>query len=290
MDLMLGRIAPPVSPPRTKGVLLSAAMPGSTPDGVDWHKGVSYWPESDPYWRIIQDCTADDVAAVYGDEGEYLPVAARPFVIQTVTHCPRGSVTEMAARAERNLRGITSQALAHELWTGEATQLDPWTLPTGQVALANPRPDSGTDAEGPYLNPYLEAGAMITGASTIEQAVGLVEAHVGDATSGGQIYLHVPSYHLMNLLMVQAEGDLLRTPLGSVVVADPGYPPDAADQTDDLTIYGTGPVQLWLDEPVVYDKDSWVVDHATNRVAVWAERSALLLFDPQTLVGCTVTP
>lgn len=291
MDLMLGRIPPPTPAARTKGALLTSAMPGADAAGVDWHKGVVQWPESSPYWRIVQDCTDDDVAAEYGDETEYLPVAARPFVIQTVTHCPRGSVAEMAARAERNLRGITSQALAHELWTGEASALDPWHLPAGQVALANPRPgSSGTADTGPYLNPYLEAAPMITGASTVEQAVGLVEAHVADATNGGPTYLHVPSYHLMNLLMVQAQGDLLRTPLGSVVVADAGYPPDAADQTEDLTVYGTGPVQLWLDEPVVYDKDSWVVDHATNRVAVWAERSALLLFDPQTLVGCTVTP
>jgi hypothetical protein len=57
----------------------------------------------------------------------------------------------------------------------------------------------------------------------------------------------------------------------------------------ELVIYGSGPVTVWLGDPVVYDQDSWVVDNTTNRVAVWAERPALIWFDPQTLVGCTVS-
>jgi hypothetical protein len=291
MDLMLGTIPPLPAMPRPTGSLLSAAMPGSTPEGVDWHQGIAMWPESAPSWRIAQACTED--VAEYGDEAEFGPVAARPFVIQTVTHCPRGPIEAMVARAERNLRAVTSTAMAHELWTGEATALDPWTVPAGQVPLVNPRPgSSGTAATGPFLNPYLEAGALLSpsAAPDLQEAIGLVEAEVADRVAGGPIFLHVPSTHLLSLLTLQREGDLLRTPLGSYVVADAGYPPDASDATaDDLTVYGTGPVQYWLDEPVVTDRASWVVDNTTNKVAVWAERSALLLFDPQTLVGCTVT-
>lgn len=292
MDLMLGTIPPLPAQPRPKGALLTTAMPGSTPEGVDWHQGIAQWPESAPSWRIAQACTDDTVG--YGNEAEFGPVAARPFVIQTVTHCPRGPLATMVARAERNLRAVTSTAMAHELWTGEASALDPWTLPTGQVGLVNPRPDAGTADEGPYLNPHLTAGSGTlltpTVAPDLQEAIGLVEAEVADRVAGGPIFLHVPSTHLLSLLALQHEGDLLRTPLGSYVVADTGYPPDVTDATDaDLTVYGTGPVQYWLDEPVVTDRASWVVDNTTNKVAVWAERAALLLFDPQTLVGCTVT-
>jgi hypothetical protein len=290
MELMLGHVPAPRPQPRTKGALLTSAMPG-TAEGVDWRKGLIHWPESSPYWRVVQDCTADDVAAEYGDETEFSPVATRPFVIQTVTHCPRGPISVMRDRAERNLRAITSTALAHELWTGEASALDPWSLPTGQVTLANPRPDLGTADEGPYVNPYLTGAgsALATGATTIEEAIGLVEAEVEDRIAGGPVYLHIPSVHLMSLLTLRDEGDLIRTPLGSIVVADAGYPPELSDDSEEMTVYGTGPVQYWLDEPVVYDKDSWVVDHETNRVAVWAERAAMLMFDPQSLVGCTVS-
>lgn len=289
MDLIPGHVPAPFAQPRTKGALLTAAMPGSTAEGVDWHKGVLQWPESAPSWRVLMDCN-DNAVAAYGNEAEFGPVAARPFVIQTVTHCPRGSIAEMSARAERNLRAITSAALGHELWTGELTALDPWTLPTGQSTLANQRPaSSGTAQEGPYLNPHLAGGTLISGTYNVQEAVGLVEAEVADRLGGGPTYLHVPSMHLMSLLTVQEEGDLLRTPLGSIVVADTGYPPSVGSTTDDTTIYGTGPVQLWLDDPVVYDRDTWVVDHGNNTVAVWAERAAMLLFDPQTLVGCTVT-
>lgn len=288
MELMPGVIPAPALQQRTKASLLSSAAPGSTPGGVDWRKGIATWPESTPYYRLVQDCT--DEAVEYGDETDSAPIGARPFVIQSVVHCPRASISAMAERARTHLRAMTSTALAYELWTGEATALDPWKLPTGQVALGNQRPDAGTDAEGPYLNPHFDSGTAPTmTANSFVEAIGLVEAEVMDRYAGGPVYLHVPASAVLELLTLESQGDLIRTPLGSIVVADAGYPPNTGAGSNDLTVYGTGPVSYWLDDPVVYDQDSWVVDHANNRVAVWAERTALLLFDPQTLVGCTVT-
>lgn len=293
MELIPGPIPAPQVAERRKGALLTSAMPGPALGGVDWGKGVIAWPESAPSYRIVQDCT-DDIAD-YGDEAEFSPVGARPFVIQTVTHCPRTSIAEMSARAERHIRAITSQALAYELWTGDATSLDPWTLPEGQVygGLANQRPaSSGTADEGPYLNPYLaDAGTTMLSSTFADPtaAMGAVEAAVAERMAGGPIYLHVPTDFVMGMgADLRDEGDFLRTPTGSMVVADAGYPGPGATGTD-LVIYGTGPVQIWLGEPTVYDRDSWVVDFRTNRVAVWAERPALMWFDPQTLVGCTVS-
>lgn len=287
MELIPGHIPAPQVQERRKASLLTSAIPGPELDGVDWKRGVVAWPESAPSYRVVQDCT--DEIADYGDEAEFGPVAARSFVIQTVTHCPRGNLTEMAARAERHIRAVTSQALAYELWTGEAAALDPWELPTGQVALANPRPDAGTADEGPYLNPFLGAATLLADPiADATQAMGAVEAAVAERMAGGPIFLHVPTDFVMGMGADLAPvGDLLQTPTGSIVVADAGYPGPGVTGTD-LVIYGSGPVTVWLGDPVVYDQDSWVVDHTTNRVAVWAERPALIWFDPQTLVGCTV--
>lgn len=288
MEMIPGHIPAPQAQERRKASLLTSAVPGPELDGVDWRKGVVAWPESAPSYRVVQDCT--DEAADYGDEAEFGPVAARSFVIQTVTHCPRGSLAELSDRAVRHLRSITSQALGYELWTGEASALDPWTLPTGQVALANPRPAaSGTADEGPYVNPFLGAATMLaTPIADATAAMGAVEAAVAERMGGGPIYLHVPTDFVMGMgADLREVGDLLQTPTGSTVVADAGYPGPGVSGTD-LVIYGSGPVVVWLGEPTVYDQSSWVVDNTTNRVAVWAERPALIWFDPQTLVGCTV--
>lgn len=291
MELIPGPIPAPQVAERRKGALLTSAIPG--PDIRHWRQGVVTWPESAPSYRIAQACT-DDLAD-YGEAEEFGPVAARAFTIQGVTHCPRTSVEVMAERARQHVKAITSQAMAYELWTGDATSLDPWTLPDNHIygGLANQRPaSSGTADEGPYLNPYLaDAGTtMLSGTYTDPTAaLGAVEAAVAERMAGGPIYLHVPVDFVAGMgADLREEGDFLRTPLGSIVIADAGYPGPGATGTD-LVIYGTGPLLYWLSEPVALDKDSWVVDFRTNRVAAWAERDALMWFDPQTLVGCTVS-
>lgn len=293
MELMPGRVPAPQAQPRTKGALLTSAPPRTSPPGVDWGKGVLMWPESPSAYRIAQDCT--DVLVGHGDPGEYGPVAARPFVIQTVVHCPRtNDLDVLKARAARHLDSITSNAIARELWSGAATIADPWDLPAGlRYSLANPRPSGSTGNDGPFLNPYLTSGPVLADAATsVAEAIGRVESEVADRTAGGDIYLHVPSTLLMGLerFQVQQVGNLLMTPLGSLIVTDFGYPPDPGDDpADDLTVYGTGPLSIYLGGVTVFDESSWIVDHKNNQISVWAERSALVLFDPQTLVGCTVT-
>jgi hypothetical protein len=291
MELIPGPIPAPQVQERRKASLLTSAIPGPALGGVDWGKGVVAWPESAPSYRVVQDCT--DEMAEYGDETEFGPVGARPFVIQTVTKCPRGSLSELRERALRHIRAISSQAIAYELWTGEATALDPWTLPTGQVALANPRPAaSGTADTGPYLNPYLTAATLLSDTYTdATQAMGAVEAAVAERMAGGPVYLHTPTDFVMGMgADLSPVGDLLQTPTGSIVVADAGYPgTDTTPVAGEFAIYGTGPVTVWLGEPTVYDESSWVVDHDYNRVAIWAERPVLVWFDPQTLVGANVS-
>lgn len=293
MQVMLGQIPSPPVQARRAGDLLRAAIPGNTGDGgTDWLKGVVQWPESLAGWRTLQDCS--DIEQDYGVGASGQAVGAHPFVIQTAVDCPRGSVAAMADRARRRIEAISSQAVARELWTGATSLGDPWQLPTGLTwELSNPSP-----AAGSYVNPHLRDATLLNAGVTdptllpsAMSAIGQIEAAVADRTIGGPIYIHVPLDVLMGIAIgLDRRGDVLLTPAGSVVVADGGYPGTTDDTNSTLAIYGTGPVQVWLGDPVVHDEPTWVVNPATNVARVWAERPALVLFDPQTLVGAAVSP
>ncbi|MDN5919082.1 MAG: hypothetical protein L0I76_28975 [Pseudonocardia sp.] len=295
MQAMLGQVPPLPAQARRVGDLLRAATPGQAGDsGTDWQKGVITWPESLAGWKTLLDCSTAEEDYDVTTSGD--AVGAVPYLIQTAVDCPRAPIPEMAARARRRIEAITSQAVARELWTGALSADDPWELPDSITwTLSNHSPATGT-----YVNPYLRAATLLNAAdvggdpATLPSpaaALGMVESAVADTMVGGPIYLHVPLAVLFELALgLERRGDLLYTPAGSIVVADGGYPGTSADTGGATAIYGTGPVQVWLGETTVYDEPSWVVDPATNVARVWAERPALVLFDPQTLVGAAVSP
>lgn len=278
-------LAQPVAGPAAqapRGGLLAAAQPGAT--DVRWDAGVIAWPEAIGGWRIVQDCTTDVFEHEF-DEDVELPTAARPFVIQTRVTARRTSIEEMGGRARRRLEAVTGKAIARELWTGAATKLDPYELP-GPQTYANP-----TASEGLVLNPHLASAdaELYIGALPPVAALGEVEARAAEVVVGGPVYLHVPLAILTELApSLQPRGDLLYTAAGNLVISDGGYPGTGPDGTPSRVIYGTGPVQVWTGPVDVIDDPSQVVNTRDNRVEVWAERPALALFDPQTLVGCPV--
>lgn len=286
---MLGEAPSTAASPRRIGALLSAALPGQEADGVDWRKGVVTWPEAAPGWRVIGDCDPGEVEYGLGDGAD--PVGATPFLIQTLTRCPRTELDILVDRATRQIHAVSSTAVARELWTGALTRARPFTVPDGvPFTLANPRPAAGTSPAGPWLNPHLTAATLLDAAPHPAAAVGAVEAAIGDRIAGGPIYIHVPVEFVLELgqFNIRPEGNLLRTPLGSIVVADSGYP-GTTTPTGPPVVYATGPVQVWLDEPRVYDAPDQIVSHVDNTVGVWAERPALVLFDQQTAIGCPIT-
>lgn len=268
---------PPAAPPR--GGLLAAAQPGAS--GVPWEDGLIAWPDTLGGWRIAQMCT--DLVDEHGiDDDPALPTAARPFLIQTKVTDRRRTIEEMSERARRRLDAVTGKAIAHELWTGAATQLDPYDLP-GPQTYANPT------AGDQSVNPYLRAAEdVFSTALPAMRALGEVEARVADLVAGGPIYLHVPLALVVELApsLVQ-RGELWQTPTGGIVVPDRGYPGTGPTGTARV-IYGTGAVQVWTGPISVLDDPAQVVSTRDNTVQVWAERPALTLFDPQTLVACPV--
>lgn len=284
---MLAQAPAVAAAPRQLGALLTAAIPGDS--DTDWGKGVISWPEAVPGWRSVADCAP--ATADYGLGEGADPVGAIPFVVQTLTRCPRISLDLLIERASRQLDAVTSQAVARELWTGDLTRAEPWTLPDGvPFTLANPRPaSSGTSVAGPWLNPHLAAADMIAPAEHPAEAVGAVEAAAAERIAGGPVFVHIPVDWLMPLSQfgIYRDGNLLRTPLGSVVVCDAGYPGTTTGGAP--VVYATGPVQAWVGDPVVLRDPAEIVELGTNQIGVWAERPALVSFDQQTLVGCAIT-
>lgn len=251
------------------------------PDGR-WLNGVVLWPEAEAGWELSQDCTTASVA-VGDQEGSLDPLAGVPFVIRTSVVCPKMDLDSMSARARARLEAITGKAIARELWTGEMTTAAPYELPTAYTTWLNPSPAAGT-----YTNPFLkEAGATAVGGTGLDAlgALGAVEAEVGARITSGPVVLHVP-YEVVNdaAYALERRGDLLYTMTGALVVADHGYPIDATP-----VIYGTGQVWTWVGAMEVESLPHEVVSKEDNTVRVWAGRPAMALFDPRTLVTCTVT-
>ena len=289
---MLGRVPAPTEEPRTTGSLLSAAIDGDV-SSDRWMHGVWMWPETVPGWRLVADC--DPAQADHGldDASPLLPVGAVPFAIQTKTTVRTSDLEELKARARMQLDAATSPALAHELWTGElTTEQGGWQTAEGApFTLGNPRPAaSGTADDGPWLNPHLAAATMLTAEADPAAAVGAVESAAARLVSG-TVTIHIPVELLLYLGqfgIAPGEDGHLRTPLGSLVVADSGSPGTAPGGTG-TAVYATGPIQVWLGEPTVHADPDSVFHPGTNAVACWAERPAAVLFDTQTLVGCAIT-
>jgi hypothetical protein len=232
-------------------------------------------------WELSQNCSTETVT-VGDQDGELDPLAGVPFLIRTSVVCPKMDLDSMAARARARLDSITGKAVARELWTGEMTTAAPYQLPAAYTTWLNP---AGTTD---YTNPFLkQAGATDVGGTGLDAlgALGAVEAEVGQRITSGPVVLHVP-YSVINdaAWALERRGDLLYTMTGALVVADHGYPVDATP-----VVYGTGQVWTWVGGIEVESTPHEVVSKEDNTVRVWAGRPAMALFDPRTLVTCTVT-
>jgi hypothetical protein len=142
---------------------------------------------------------------------------------------------------------------------------------------------------GEYVNPYLTdtAGTVLDPIADPLAALGAAEAAVAALAVTGPIFLHAPIAVVNRAAAgLEQRGDILLTRTGAIVVADYGYP---YDPDEDPVIYGTGPVQYWRG-PIETDAvPGEVLDRDTNQIIVFADRPALALFDPQTLVSIAVT-
>jgi len=257
--------APPISP-GLHGLVASATVPTERSDR--WELGYSFAPEgaADPeVWA--PGCPK-------GPKSDFAPTDPpwdtwQPFVVETDLVCPSAGFAERdyVGRAMRQLEAITSPALEHEFWTGEA-------LPDNQ---------------------HLAAGAAVTvlGGGTavaLDLGVALLESWLGDQGGGGRGMIHAPVV-AASLICWHASGvyeqgtRLVIATRGNVLVAGAGYPgtgPDGADPpTGQTWLYATGWVHVRLGDPQVIPEDfGEALDRRNNTVEYRAERSASAAFDP----------
>lgn len=274
---LLSPALPPPAAPHRVGGLLAAAQPGDT--NVRWTSGLMIWHEPTPGWELLTDCPPQSYE--HGKRDDLRPTAAVPFTIRTSVTGPRPELDLMAARARARLDAVTSRAIARELWAGDLTREAAYELPAGWD-WTNPSP-----AAGKYTNPHLAGGDAdgLASVASVLEAVAIVEQEVGQRLLMGSPYVHVPVAAMPALQdYLIPTGETLRTVAGSLVVADYGYPADGSP----AQVYGTGPVTVWTGAAEVLDDPGQVVRLADNRMEVWAERPALVEFDPETLVSCQV--
>jgi hypothetical protein len=200
---------------------------------------------------------------------------------------------EVAAEARAQLEAVTAWHVARELWTGEFNT-------TGQE---NPSLQAPFPGETDEFDPsHILLGPL----DPVEATSALYAAYEGETRHGGGAVLHVPSRAMPSL---KAEAQL--TQQGSVFIGPnfvvspgPGYPSgsgrfgpktlansDGASATaGQVWFYLTGPIEYALGpyfRNLEGDEPRW--DRRMNRYQYWAERMAIVRFDPCSVWSTLVT-
>lgn len=277
---MLPTPVQPVLAERPRSGLVAWAL---TPDQEDarWVDGMAWRPE-----RCMSALSYDACATgpgIFGTEhgpGQSGTVYYRPLVARVEDQCyARGSnPDEDLARVRRQLEGATSWLVARELWTGEASDANAYSVPGEAGTFTNARLAGGT------------AVRELTGTHEPLHALGALEQAARGALGslGMEVWLHMP----ITLLPyvdggIVREGSGLFTKAGSRVIADAGYTgsdPNNAMQAGALWMYATGPVQVRLTAVQALQD----VEQRTNLVTSRAERVYAATFDPCNLHGVAV--
>lgn len=183
-------------------------------DGARWELGFAWRPETCINEQGFMPC---DITSLPADEvgnpvQYYEPPAFR--VWDECTTLSTGDAGLDSARLRRQADAVTSFEVARELWTGTLSSASPGTV-------------NGTD----HVNAFLADGTadVVTGTGTVLERIKQLEAAAKVAAKGQQVVLHLPISVLPSMVDLRLVGDTLYTALGSIVVADAGYP-------------GTGPV------------------------------------------------
>jgi hypothetical protein len=256
----------------TAANLLASAVKPSPP--AHWQEGFSWRSELCPAWALFDPCGEGPDVPTDGSSGV---VYCRPVAFRVEDDCIVRNVTFDIDRVRRMAEATTSSALAAELWTGTATQAEPYSTPDGLGGTAS-------DVVNPYLaGPTAEV--ISDAVADPMEALGLLEERARQAAGGQQVFLHVPNRITTQLgAQLRRVGNLIYTQTDAVVVGDPGYPgtgPDGDEGTaPGVWCYATGPVVAYVDTLETIDAAEITVDRRTNRRTVWAQRMISATFDP----------
>lgn len=272
MASLFTEVAPQHATPVTSANLVASALKPTKPE--HWQAGMVWRSELCPAYALFDPC--GDGPDMPEDRSSGL-VYYRPVAFRVVDACITRNVGFEIARVSRMAEATTSTALAHELWTGTATQDEPYDTPDGFGGTL-------TDQTNAYLaGPTAEV--ISDAVADPMEALGLLEERARQAAGGQNVFLHVPNRITTQLgAQLRRVGNLIYTQTDAVVVADPGYdgsgPPSQDETPPGVWCYATGPICTYVDPLSTITEAEVTVNRRTNRREVWAERMFAATFDP----------
>jgi hypothetical protein len=221
--------------------------------GVKIANGIMYGANQTPAITVIDNTDSTERFKTY-----------YPFDIQASIRLSTFGTTpdEVKASATKALDLVTQKAIEIEFWNGDVAKT--LTSDNDNRYLAGAQTVDLTPTPGTAIKPRY-------GQAILEQAL-------ADAALGAQGVLHV-TRDVASALKVTADGETLRTNLGTPVVAGIGYSrrgPDGANApTGKAWMYATGPVSVRLGAVhIVPEKVNQSVDVRINQIEYFVDRAA----------------
>lgn len=270
-----GRIA---TTPPPAGLLASASevQPGEGEPRDAWAFGFRWRPRTSFRGGWYDPCGEFDVPD--GPHPDRSFVHVRPVGYYVEDECGMTPPGPIEADVRDYAEAVASYKVAHELWTGEATDAHEYEIGT-EEGFTNARLAAPT------------AETVGTGLH-VRTAIGLLESRARAALGGQTPMIHVPIPAVAALDGLRRVGNLLLTQTDGVVVADAGYPgtgPGGEAATDStMWAYATGPVGYRLG-PVGVPSIIESMDRGTNRRLVRADRLFAVAFDPAVHYAASLT-
>lgn len=264
----------PAVPPRY-GLLVAAApaqisaAPGAPITDVS---GIEWSPEQFVGGGISAiDC--DGGTAALGTKTNPANTTAEPFNVWAEDHCSTFGFRDhdFEGRARRALDAVQSAYVAREFWLGEIAQA------------------------APLQNDWLtQDPKVVTGAAVAPlEAMAELETGLAAMLGGRRGMIHCTPgmmIRLLNAYVMTQVGTQWLTPVGTVVVADAGYPgtgPDPGSNAHEW-MYATSMVAVRLGEVMLVPGSDWratTAQQRTNSVKLVAQRPALVQWDSNAPAG-----
>lgn len=239
-----------VTPPKFEPLQyrLRDAVDGPYPYTGHQKLGVQYTPDVCAFPLETSATCVSGIGAVKTATGSIPNRGADSFAVYTWLDCPLVGIgyDELRARTLRAHENNAQTVVETVFWTGG-------NFNTVQH-LAEDTPITEV-VGGSTVNLQTAASVIVTGAVDVVEAIGRLEQAMAGCY-GGTPLIHVPrgvAVHLASNHALEKKGNRLVTPLGSVIVAAPGYPgtsPSGATPPAGTTwLYATGSVKMLQSEP-----------------------------------------